>query len=206
MRLRHSAGQWWRMGLRKEIRTDGQALIFWALCLLTLPLCWVLAVVMAVWLHEMCHLLVLWILKIPVSDFHVSFSGVKIKTGPMTEGQELAVAAAGPIGSLGLLLLIRWFPELALAGAVQGLYNLIPIYPFDGGRILRCILSCLFPKSAEVILKLVETVFCVMLLPVGCVLIQLFPRWRVHILLSCFLVLRASFRKIPCNDGAFAIQ
>ena len=65
--------------------------------------------------------------------------GASIETGYMTPAAELLCAAAGPIGSISMLLTIRKFPILGLLGLAQGIFNLLPIYPLDGGRILRSI-------------------------------------------------------------------
>ena len=89
--------------------------------------------------HELCHLAVLRILRVPIHQIKIGFFGACLTTGSMTPQQELICAAAGPAGSLCLTLTAGWMPVLALFGLVQGAFNLLPIYPLDGGRVVRAI-------------------------------------------------------------------
>ena len=82
-----------------------------------------------------------------------------METSPMTPGREALCALAGPLGSFLLLLLARHFPEAAVCGIVQGGYNLIPIYPLDGGRILRCLLPEKICRWTEIIFLAVLFLF-----------------------------------------------
>ena len=89
------------------------------------------------------------------------FGGVaKITSEPRTPRQELLVAVAGPAVSLGLaslfglltltipntvgtplslLAMESVFYSLGLSNLILGLFNLIPGFPLDGGRILRAL-------------------------------------------------------------------
>lgn len=68
----------------------------------------------------------------------------------MAAWKEALCALAGPVGSFSVVLLAEYFPEAALFGLVQGLYNLLPVYPLDGGRILRCLLPWEICAGVEV--------------------------------------------------------
>jgi len=111
----------------------------------------------SVLLHELGHALVARSQGTPVRDITLFlFGGVSnIVDEPRTARDELIMALAGPLVSLALagllglvhLLLGRISQPLAalalfLAGLnlSLGLFNLIPGFPLDGGRVLRAIL------------------------------------------------------------------
>lgn len=116
---------------------DGSVCVLWAVLLLTLPLPWVLGAILAGAFHEFCHLAALILTGTTVYSIRIGFRGAKIETGSMDPRIEFICAAAGPAGSLFLLLFLRQIPRIALCAAVQGIFNLLPWYPMDGGRILR---------------------------------------------------------------------
>jgi len=126
-------------------------------------LTWIMAVVTSllffgsVVLHELGHALVARGQGMPVKDITLFlFGGISnIADEPRTPRQELVMAAAGPTVSLalslllGLLhLLLRSLNEQAAALTLflsginlsLGLFNLIPGFPLDGGRVLRAAL------------------------------------------------------------------
>ena len=63
-----------------------------------------------------------------------------METASMSPVREAICALAGPLGSFSLLLISEYFPEAAVCGLIQGAYNLIPIFPLDGGRVVRFLL------------------------------------------------------------------
>ena len=128
--------------------------ILGALMLLILPLNWLLAAVTAALFHEFCHYLSLKFCSVPIQSIQLSGGGAVISTGPMTPRQELICAMAGPLGGLCLLPLVRYVPRIAICAAAQSLFNLLPIYPLDGGRALNSIVRrYLSPALAVKFLK-----------------------------------------------------
>ena len=120
---------------------DAPSCILLALGLLVLPLPLLFAAVTAAGFHEICHFLAAKMLKIPVFRIRFTAMGCIMELGPMGRKQELICAAAGPLGSLLLFAFYPVIPLTGLCAGIQGLYNLLPVYPLDGGRILRCLVS-----------------------------------------------------------------
>lgn len=131
-----------------RIWVSGWGCVALALTLLVLPLPWVAAAVLAAAVHELCHYLAIAALGGQVGRIAVGSGGAAMELGCLSPVRELLAAAAGPVGSLSLMLMGRFFPRLALCGLVQGLFNLLPIYPLDGGRILRRALELALPDRA----------------------------------------------------------
>lgn len=150
----------------RMIHVQPSAFVLMAALILLLPLDWLLAAVFAAAVHEFGHLAAIKLLDGQPVSISLGFLGAKIHTGPLTNKAEFLCAAAGPCASLALLFLCRLFPKLALCGLFQGMFNLIPLYPLDGGRILFCLLRWFCPRGAERIFSIVR-----------------------HLILCCFLML-----------------
>lgn len=183
---------------------DGSACLLGAILLLTLPLPWILAAVLAAAFHEISHLLALRLTGTRIYRFRIGFLGAELETAPMDAKTELFCAAAGPVGSFSLLLLIHCCPRIAICGGVQGLFNLLPILPLDGGRILCSGMELLFPRSqlfpvaekVQLILLLFSVLFLSVVFSLG-----LFP-----VLAAVALTGKAFLRKIPCKESKLAVQ
>ena len=138
-----------------------------ALLLLLLPLDWLAAAIAAALIHELCHILVLYALKGRISGIHIHAGGCVIESAVTGKWREFFCILAGPIGSFSLLLLCRMVPKMAVCGLFQGTYNLIPVLPLDGGRLLRLILYQLCPELAEAILFYTAVGIRVLILTLG---------------------------------------
>ena len=136
-------GEW---NMRHKIRVEASAWILLSLLLVSVPLNWVLGAVTAAAVHELCHIAMLRILNISVDQIRIGARGAVMDTAPMEPKQELLCALSGPAGSLLLSLFLIRAPRIALCGLVQGIFNLLPLFPMDGGRVLRCLISLLEGK------------------------------------------------------------
>lgn len=113
----------------------------------------VLLVLTAVLLHELAHLLVARGMGVTVQEVELLPFGGQAKIEDFTgldPEREMMVALAGPACSL-MVAGFFYFLTPSLAGnkahlfmqinVMMGLFNLLPVLPLDGGRVLRSLLS-----------------------------------------------------------------
>ena len=119
------------------VRTDGGFWIVLGLMVLLFPVRFLAGVLLAAVIHELGHLTAIRLTGGRVRAIWLHAGGARIETAPMEPGQAILCALAGPGAGALTVLAWRWFPELAVAGLVQTIFNLIPIYPLDGGQVAR---------------------------------------------------------------------
>lgn len=157
------------MGL-PDFHLDGSACLLLALMLLLLPLPWVLAALLAAAVHELCHAAAIYLLGGRIYRLRIGVGGMGMETESLPPGKELIAALAGPFGSALLILFSRWLPRTAVCGAVHCVYNLLPLFPMDGGRILSNGIALCLPgqqgrKVFEIlqrIIRLLLGIFCLL--------------------------------------------
>jgi Zn-dependent protease len=109
----------------------------------------------SVLVHELAHSLVARHYKIPVRSITLFvFGGVsQIAAEPQSASSEFLIAIVGPITSFALAVFFAFLERmvvnispavavakyLALINGILGLFNLIPGFPLDGGRVFRAI-------------------------------------------------------------------
>lgn len=99
---------------------------------------------LAVLVHETGHFLALRLCGVPVEGFSLKLTGAVIRTGAAGYRQELLCALAGPGASLlAAAIACRFAPWFSIVSGGLGLLNLLPLYPLDGGRVLRCAFALL---------------------------------------------------------------
>ena len=120
-------------------------------------------------IHELGHLMagILCGMKperLEIKPYGVSISfklfpkdyNIKIGKGSKLEIKKIFVAIAGPIINLLITLIIVHIPieiftklMIIYANVLIMIFNLLPIYPLDGGRIIKSILHILYGKKAS---------------------------------------------------------
>ena len=137
------------MPLKTKTTYDIQpAFLFSALLtIILLPIQWVLAWMIATSIHELSHIAWMRMLNVRILHVQLNYMGATIVTEPMHPAKDLCSALAGPVGGCTLLFFSNIWPELAICAMVQSIFNILPFYPLDGGRVLYNLFILLLGRS-----------------------------------------------------------
>jgi tetratricopeptide (TPR) repeat protein len=144
---------------------------------ITAAFLWLLGLILSIFLHEAGHAAAAQLVGVEVKSIVIWLLGgfTNFRHPAEKPKHSLAIFSAGPLVNMLLgfffvaayILLLFWFlpfernPEiylwgqtfanlsfsLALANIILVIFNLLPIYPLDGGNILRSVIEMLFGKS-----------------------------------------------------------
>ena len=156
--------------------------------------------VLTVFLHEMGHYAAMRMVKAPILQVDFCVCTVRVTTAPVLSVRQTAVIAFfGPFVNLLLSLFVFVDHPLALYfGAANlgfGLMNLIPAKGLDGGDLIFCILSKLFPKKAAVIFSVTSIFSVSLIIFLGGVFLA-FSKYNPTLLLVGIYLLILHFRKV----------
>lgn len=177
-----------------------------ALMLLILPLNWLSAAFFAALFHELCHCAAIYLSGGGVQKISIGAGGAVIETTQMEPANELVCALAGPVGSFLLLLASGWFPRLAICGCIQGLFNLLPVFPLDGGRAVECLLRLVCPKQGRRIAYVLEKAAILGICFLSFMLTFWYRLGILPVLAALVLILKLIGRKIPCKPTRIGVQ
>ena len=140
-------------------------------------------------IHELGHLVTGVILGLKVKNVNIMPFGVSINFEDYSNKyiiKKIIIAVAGPIINLAIVILAiynEWGEDIIYANMLIGMFNLIPLYPLDGGRIMKYVVNIISnSKEADdltyklsniliVILTLISSVGILLIQNIGIILI-----------------------------------
>ena len=121
-------------------------------------------------IHELGHLAAMKLLKIPCGCIRIGIAGARIDARFPSYEKELLCALSGPLfGAIFALFFVHWMPKAAVISITLSLINLLPLYPLDGGRIVKAAL-CIYvaEDKAERMVCILSAVACCVLMGAAC--------------------------------------
>lgn len=114
-------------------------------------------------IHELGHLFTGLVLGLKPETLKIMPFGLSIifktfRQEPKIYLKKFLIAAAGPVVNIIIAIagiILKWRTNIIYANSLITIFNLLPIYPLDGGRILKSILSFSYQQNEcqEIVLK-----------------------------------------------------
>lgn len=178
-----------------------------------------------VFIHELGHAAAAALLGIQVKSIQMlPFGGVAVieDKGDLTAGKEILISLAGPfqnvvmIGIAAGMIHLGWWNEGFLhyfiqANAMIAMFNLLPILPLDGGKIVQALVSWLLPYHKTLIITYRISIIA----SIGMIGISLYPLFMEDrkidlniLLMGCFLLYSGieDYRHIPYRFVRFLVN
>ena len=176
------------------------ACIAGCLLILLIPLELTFSFYLAAAIHEAGHILLLRIFRVSICGISLHIGGATVQTAPVTAKEELLCAAAGPIASFLCAAFVRRFPLLGICALIQGIFNLLPLFPMDGGRVLRCLCSLYCPSRTGLICK-AAAISSIAIIFAVCMLLYLHTNELLYLFIAFYFLLQ-TYPKIntPCKE------
>lgn len=182
-----------------RFRIDLKILIFFGIFYFTNQLSIYLWTMLFCFIHELGHLIMGLIRGLKPEKIEMTPFGFFLEFNPKTYENEkeifktnILVAVAGPITNLIIILAILFLHisfigrDLAVyANLIIFAFNLIPIYPLDGGRVLKCILDRLYKDiRADNLINKISNFYIIVLTMIGSIAIYYLKNISILIIIG----------------------
>ena len=187
-----------------RIRIDLKIFIFLIIFYFTNQIRMYLIIMMFSILHEMGHIMAGLILKMKLEKIELMPFGLSVSffKGITTNIKEIFVALAGPIMSLALAIIGSEFEVIVYSNILICLFNLIPLYPLDGGRIIKGILHIILgSEKSENITNKISNVTIIILTVISSIAVYYYK--NIAIFLICIFLWSLALKEK--NDKTLAI-
>ena len=207
------------------LKIDLKIFIFFVLFYLTKQIELYATIMVLCVIHELGHVVMgiimgLKIEKIEIMPLGLSVSfkvdiddyNKKIKKGNILQFKKIAIAAAGPLTNFVMLLIVLNTninlkivsnEILAYANILIMLFNLLPIYPLDGGRILKEFIH-IFEGSikSKIYIRKVSKVFIILITMIGSISVMYLKNVAIFfIIIYLWVVVMKENRKNVIYDA-----
>lgn len=167
----------------------------------------VLAIAVSVVIHELGHAVVIKLMGWDAEIVIHGFGGVTLSQSKPTPWQQVVISVAGPImngvqmavafvvlvylgrhlhlavGGGATSLPILFLDQFFMVNLILGIFNILPIYPLDGGQAFQSIVQVVRPEKAVRITAYVGLVLSVLVCAYGAA-----QRWWFLLFIAVFLL------------------
>lgn len=154
--------------------------------------------------HEIGHIITGLILRMKPEKIEIMSFGLSVSFYPKfncNKIKEIFVALAGPVTSLALVILCSNIDliyittqEAVYSNILILLFNIIPIYPLDGGRIIKAILHIKYGLiKSEILINKISNITIIILTIISSIAVYYYK--NLAIFLICIFLWSLSLRE-----------
>lgn len=192
---------------KKIVTVSADLFIMLAVAVLLVPIQWLAAWILALSVHELCHYLAIRICGGNITGIRITCRGIIMDAEPLPLGKEALCAYAGPVGALVVLVAARYVPRTAICTLCFSAYNLLPIFPLDGGRGLGCILKKFLSDSAAIrVLGYIENIVLLGIVSIAAISVFYLGLGLLPAAAAALLFWRNKGLKSPCKKRRLGLQ
>lgn len=202
-----------------KFRIDLKIIFFLLLFFLTKQLYLYILIMLFCLIHECSHILIAKFMGFKIKAVEIMPFGfftniqakiddynIKIKKSNLVELKKIGVVIAGPLSNLIIIAILLIFNKswhiqnldiMVYSNLIIFMFNMLPIYPLDGGRLCKSIIKiCFGPYKAIDLIKKISNTTVIILTVISSILILYLKNWAIVLII---IYLWGLFRKNQYN-------